>query len=121
MYIASIQTSFSAAHHIRGYKGNCAQIHGHNYRVEVRVASKTVDSTGLSFDFRKLKQITEGVIAHLDHQLLNDLPSFAERNPTAENIAASIYEQIGPELPDHLVLHCVRIWETDDYMVEYRR
>lgn len=121
MYIASIQTSFSAAHSIRGYKGNCSQTHGHNYRVEVRVASQSVDETGLSFDFRKLKQMANGVIEHLDHHMLNDIPFFAEHNPTAENIAAYIYARIEPELPDHLTLDCIRIWETNDYMVEYRR
>lgn len=121
MYIASIRTTFSAAHYIKGYEGNCAQQHGHNYRVEVHVASPTVNDTGLSVDFRKLKHMAVEVVAELDHHMLNDLPFFAENNPTAENIARYIFEQIEPKLPEHLSLHCIRIWETDDYVVEYRK
>jgi 6-pyruvoyltetrahydropterin/6-carboxytetrahydropterin synthase len=120
MYIASIRTAFSAAHCIKGYDGDCAQPHGHNYRVEVHVTSQGVNETGLSVDFRKLKQMANDVVAELDHQMLNDLPFFAEHNPTAENIAGFIFKQIQSKLPDHLSLHCIRIWETDDYMVEYR-
>jgi 6-pyruvoyltetrahydropterin/6-carboxytetrahydropterin synthase len=120
MYIASIRTAFSAAHCIKGYKGNCSQLHGHNYRVEVHVASEAVNEIGLSVDFRNLKQMAHDVVAELDHQMLNDLPCFADRNPTAEHIAAYLFEQIEAKLPEHLSLHCIRLWETDDYMVEYR-
>lgn len=119
MYIASIRTTFSAAHRIEGYEGNCAQPHGHNYRVEVHVAAQGVNETGLSVDFRKLKQMAHAVVAQLDHRMLNDLPFFAEHNPTAENIARYLFDELKGKLPDHLSLHCVRIWETDDYMVEY--
>jgi 6-pyruvoyltetrahydropterin/6-carboxytetrahydropterin synthase len=120
MYIASIQTTFSAAHRIKGYEGDCSQPHGHNYRVEVHVASQTVTDTGMSVDFRELKQMTNKVVAELDHQMLNDLPFFAAHNPTAEHIAAYLFGRIKPKLPAHLSLHCIRVWETDDYMVEYR-
>jgi 6-pyruvoyltetrahydropterin/6-carboxytetrahydropterin synthase len=119
MYIASIQTTFSAAHCIKGYKGDCAKPHGHNYRVEIHVASPVVNDTGMSVDFRKLREIASEVVGELDHTMLNELPFFSKNNPTAENIARYVYEKVKSLLPEHLTLSCIRIWETDESMVEY--
>ena len=76
MYIVSIKTGFSASHRIRGYKGNCSRLHGHNYTVEVNVEADTVNNIGMCIDFRELKKFSNTIISGLDHKNLNDNPVF---------------------------------------------
>ena len=73
MFKAKVIDTFSAAHSLRGYRGDCERLHGHNYRVEVAVASRDLDSMGVVIDFRELKQLVKGVLAGLDHRYLNDI------------------------------------------------
>ena len=119
MFIISIKTDFSAAHHIKGYKGNCSELHGHNYHVEVSVRAHKVNSIGMCVDFRNLKEIAETAISGLDHKNLNVLPFFKEKNPTAEHIAQFIYEKITDNLKGSFSLDSVKVWETDKYAVTY--
>ncbi len=81
-------TKFSAAHVLHGYAGACERIHGHNFEVELEVQRDTLDEVGMAFDFVQLRRMADEVSAGLDHRLLNDVPPFDTRNPTAENIGA---------------------------------
>jgi 6-pyruvoyltetrahydropterin/6-carboxytetrahydropterin synthase len=83
MFELAVELTFSAAHRIEGHPGPCAQLHGHNYRVETTVASERLNDHGMVLDFGDLKQICGQAIAPLDHSFLNDCPAFAEANPTA--------------------------------------
>jgi 6-pyruvoyltetrahydropterin/6-carboxytetrahydropterin synthase len=98
MYQVSIQTSFSAAHSLRNYQGECENLHGHNWKVEVTVASKTLDEAGLTIDFKILKQKTNAIIQQFDHHHLNEIPYFATHNPSSENIAAYLFNQLKESL-----------------------
>ncbi len=89
-----MKKTFAAAHNLRGYKGKCEDLHGHNYKVRVVLAGKELDHVGLLYDFVHLKQVIRGVIASLDHKYLNELPPFDEINPSAENIARHIYDKL---------------------------
>jgi 6-pyruvoyltetrahydropterin/6-carboxytetrahydropterin synthase len=120
MYTVSIKTDFSAAHSIRGYQGDCSRLHGHNYTVEVKVNADSVDKIGMCVDFRELKKITKETIKVIDHTNLNDNPFFKENNPTAENIARFIFEEIKTRIKGKLSLDSVTVWESDDYAVTYR-
>lgn len=120
MYTISIRTDFSAAHSIRGYEGDCSQIHGHNYRVEVQVKADKVNNIGMCLDFRELKKITTKTISIIDHTNLNDNPFFKENNPTAENIARFIFHRIKKRIKGKLSLYSITVWESDDYSVTYR-
>jgi len=119
MFIISIKTDFSAAHSIKGYKGNCSQLHGHNYKVEVNVKADKANKIGMCIDFRKLKKVSKNVINCLDHKNLNDISFFKKNNPTAESIAKFIYEKTKKELKGKLYLYSVKVWETDEYAVTY--
>ena len=98
MYELSVETHFSAAHHLRGYDGKCADQHGHNWNVEVFVAGKKLNNMGILVDFRLLKEMVREVIGTLDHADLNHLAPFEKTNPTSENIARFICDKLSVKL-----------------------
>lgn len=111
--------SFSAAHQIRGHQGGCQNLHGHNYRVRVFVRSRELDALGMVIDFADLKKIVAAVVDPFDHQYLNDIPPFNERNTTAELLSQYIFEEIGGRLPAGRELTRVEVWETDSSCAVY--
>ena len=92
--------AFAAAHHLRGYAGECSRQHGHNWEVEISLRCSALDERGLSIDFRLAREALAEVLGKLDHRDLNTLEAFQESNPTSENIARHIYTQIATRLPD---------------------
>jgi 6-pyruvoyltetrahydropterin/6-carboxytetrahydropterin synthase len=123
MYEVSVDETFAAAHNLRGYKGKCEDLHGHNYKVRVTLAGKEVDSVGLLYDFVHLKQVIQSVIRSLDHKYLNELSPFDVVNPSAENIAKYIYDQTAKQLhqtPNGAGVSSITVWETDVTAVTYR-
>jgi len=98
MYELSIKTHFSAAHHLRGYNGKCADLHGHNWEVEVFVAGKKLNKTGMLVDFSLLKEMVKEILCGLDHVDLNQLAPFKTTNPTSENIARFVCDQLSAKL-----------------------
>ncbi len=123
MYEVSVDETFAAAHNLRGYKGKCENLHGHNYKVRVTLSGKEVDSVGLLYDFVHLKQVIQSVIRSLDHKYLNELPPFDVLNPSAENIARYIYDQSAKQLhqaPNGAEVSSITVWESDVTAATYR-
>src|ERR1700751_4766242 len=123
MYEVYVDETFAAAHNLRGYKGKCEDLHGHNYKVRVTLAGKEVDSVGLLYDFVHLKQVIQSVIKALDHKYLNELKPFDVLNPSAENIARHIYEETAKQLkqtPNGAAVASITVWETDVTAGGYR-
>jgi len=98
IYEVYVKTHFSAAHALRGYSGDCARTHGHNWIIEVYVRCRELDNIGIGIDFRDIKQTVEEVLEGLDHFNLNELDAFQDINPTSENIARFLYKEIGKKL-----------------------
>ena len=98
IYEVYVKTHFSAAHALRGYPGDCARTHGHNWIIEVYVKCRELDDIGIGVDFRDIKKAVKDVLSGLDHFDLNELPAFKEENPTSENIAKYLYREIGKVL-----------------------
>jgi 6-pyruvoyltetrahydropterin/6-carboxytetrahydropterin synthase len=119
MFKAKVVHSFSAAHRLREYQGDCERLHGHNYRVEVVVSSPSLDAQGIVMDFRELKRLLKGALQELDHQYLNDLAPFGEQNPSAENIAKHLYETLSPLIREPVRLSEVVVWENDASCIAY--
>jgi 6-pyruvoyltetrahydropterin/6-carboxytetrahydropterin synthase len=117
MFEVLIEDTFDAAHCLRGYPGNCERLHGHTYRVQVFVRSKSLDDQGMSVDFRKVKAELVSILMVLDHQYLNDLPAFREANPSAENIAKFVHDGMSAGFPG--LVHRVTVWETPTSAVTY--
>lgn len=121
MYELAITRRFAAAHQLREYRGKCENIHGHTFKVEIRVRARKLDRIGLAIDFRELKEIADRVLAGYDHQLLNELPEFRKQNPSSENLARSIYRRMQGELRGTgATMSEVTVWESEDSAATYR-
>ena len=121
MYNLSIETNFSAAHHIKGHEGSCRRLHGHNWKIKVDVSAEKLNKIGIALDFQHLQDLTREVLKQFDHQYINEMPPFTDMNPTAENLARYIYEQIEGKLPEGIKMRKVSLWEGEKYCVEYNR
>ncbi|MEI6212842.1 MAG: 6-carboxytetrahydropterin synthase QueD [Desulfuromonadales bacterium] len=120
MYMLTIKTSFAAAHNLVNYQGDCENLHGHNWKVEVTVTAKTLDKSGLGIDFKVLKREAGIVINELDHKYLNDNPAFKELSPSSENISRYLYEKISERLNnDNIKVDSVTVWESDNASARY--
>jgi 6-pyruvoyltetrahydropterin/6-carboxytetrahydropterin synthase len=117
MFELLVEDRFEAAHCLRGYQGNCERLHGHSYRVQVCIRAPELGDLGMALDFRILRAELRAALADLDHALINDLPDFAETNPTAENLAQFIYARLKQKLGASL--HKVTMWETDSAAAAY--
>ncbi len=120
MYQVSVEQHFDAAHFLRGYRGRCEALHGHRFRVVVRVKASAVDDIGMAYDFTELKRHLWDILSRLDHTCLNDVPPFDKINPSSENIAATIYNELQPKLAKAPVsLTGVEVWESPQSGVAY--
>ncbi|HXG67570.1 MAG TPA: 6-carboxytetrahydropterin synthase QueD [Blastocatellia bacterium] len=121
MYEVMIEEEFSAAHALRGYRGKCENLHGHNWKVEVYVRGERLDEVGMLVDFTELKAVTREVMRYLDHQNLNELKPFdRELNPSSEHIAGFILHQVGQKINNGRVkVYKVRVWETPSTSATY--
>ena len=120
MYEVSIKQSFSAAHILEEIGGNCENLHGHNFTVEVSISSHELKDAGILIDFRVLKEWTEEILNELDHKYLNEIDYFKNVNPSAENIAKFIYDSIKERVQCHnLDVSRVTVWESEDARVTY--
>ena len=120
MYQISVEQDFDAAHFLRGYQGKCEALHGHRFRVVVKVAASRVDHIGMAYDFMELKRRLGDILSRFDHTCLNDVLPFDKINPSSENIAATIYNELQPKLADAPVsLACVEVWESPQSGVAY--
>jgi 6-pyruvoyltetrahydropterin/6-carboxytetrahydropterin synthase len=127
--LVSRRESFNAAHQLRDPHlsdednqrlfGKCANLHGHNYVLEVVVAGEVDQATGYVLDLKRLSDvICLRVIQDVDHRNLNtDVPWLEGRIPTAENLALMIWERLRSEFREGL-LRSVRLWETDKNWAE---
>ncbi len=111
---------FAAAHRLHGYDGDCAKLHGHNWKVEVHVAGDQLDEVGMVLDFKQIKRHAKAVIAELDHTYLNDHPWFQQRNPTAENLAVFLFERLSERInTDSCQVEAITVWENERNCVTY--
>jgi 6-pyruvoyltetrahydropterin/6-carboxytetrahydropterin synthase len=127
--LVSRREAFNAAHQLRDpglseaenrrLYDKCANLHGHNYVLEVVVAGEIDPATGYVLDLKQLSDvISRQVIEHVDHRNLNtDVPWLEGVIPTAENLAVAFWERIRSELPSGS-LRSVRLWETDKNWAE---
>ena len=120
MYDLMVEADFSAAHQLRGYKGKCEDLHGHNWRVQIVVSSDKLNEIGIVLDFHELKEISREVILPLDHSFLNDVFPFTEINPSSENIAKWIYDSLKKKLQiKNCMISSVTVWENDSSSATY--
>lgn len=121
MYTISVEQHFDAAHYLRGYQGKCEALHGHRFCVVARLEAIQLDDIGMAYDFTLLKQHLGEIIGRFDHTCLNDVSPFDEVNPSSENIATTIYQELRPKLAGTPVsIACIEVWESPQSGVSYR-
>jgi len=115
-----IERNFSSAHQLRGYKGKCENLHGHNYKIEIYARGRELDNVGLLVDFVELKAAADEVVTYLDHRNINELPPFDELQPSAENLAKYVLERVSKRVSDDRVqIYKVRCFETPTSVATY--
>ncbi len=120
MYHISVEQHFDAAHFLRGYQGKCEALHGHRFRVVVKIIASGLDDIGLAYDFAELKRYVADILSRFDHTCLNDVPPFDKINPSSENIASTVYNELQPKLAGAPVsISCVEVWESPQTGVVY--
>ena len=120
MYKLKIITSFAAAHCLINYQGDCENLHGHNWKVEVMVTAGELDKAGLGIDFKILKRETNLLLKTLDHKYLNELPPFMDTSPSSENLARYIYGELSLKLNNaNIKVETVTVWESDFASASY--
>lgn len=120
MYELKVITHFSAAHQLRDFQGACEDLHGHNWKIEVYVTSDGLDEAGVVIDFKILKKHVEGILETLDHKFLNELEPFKTRNPSSENIARYVAEQLAALVQNKGVrVSRVTAWESESACATY--
>ena len=117
-----IERHFSSAHQLRGYKGKCENLHGHNYKIEIYARGQELNNIGLLIDFVDLKRAADQIVKYLDHRNINELPPFdVELNPSAENLAKFILEWVAERVGDERVeVYKVRCYETPTSVATYQ-
>jgi len=117
-----IERNFSSAHQLRGYKGKCENLHGHNYKIEIYARGNELNNIGLLVDFVELKQAADDLVTYVDHKNLNELEPFvAEQNPSAENVARFFLEKLASKINDARVqIYKVRCFETPTSVATYQ-
>ena len=116
MYKMKVSAHFSAAHSLREYDGPCKNLHGHNYKLEVKLKGTELNELGMLVDYKVVKDIVSKVLSVLDHEYLNDIPPFDTVNPTSENIAKYLYTELKKNLE---MVYCVTVFESDGQGVSY--
>ena len=120
MYHISVEQDFDAAHFLRGYQGKCEAVHGHRFRVVVTVKASAVNDIGIAYDFTELKGHLRDILSRFDHTCLNDVPPFDRINPSSENIATTVYNELHPRLAGVPVsISSVEVWESPQSRVVY--
>jgi 6-pyruvoyltetrahydropterin/6-carboxytetrahydropterin synthase len=119
MFEVSVAEGFVATHQLRLLDGTWEPLHRHNWRVTATFAGPKLGQAGVLLDFESIRGRMGQLLATLHDHKLNDLAMFVSRNPSAENVAVHIAEQLGRNLPDGVRLRCVEVEEAPGCVVRF--
>ncbi len=117
MYEVRVTSKFSSAHNLRNYKGRCENLHGHTWKVEVCLRGKELNSDGFLCDFTEIKKELNSCLDRYDHGYINEITPFDKVNPTAENLAYTIFQELNGKMKS---LFEVTVWESEDARAVFR-
>ena len=113
IYEIYVKDYFAAAHALKGYDGNCSNMHGHNWIVEAYIQCTKLNKLGIGVDFRDVKSVVKDVLSKLDHTTLNDVAEFGSINPTSENLSKFLYTELSRRLnTKHIKVRKVMVIES---------
>lgn len=114
-----VETTFSAAHALR-FRGGREPVHGHDFRVTVRIGGGDLDADGLLFDFHEVERHLGEIVAPFRSRDLNATPPFDRVNPSAEEIARHIASSLSARLPATAAVLSVRVTEAPGCAATFR-
>ena len=122
MYYIFAEGHLSSAHQLRGYEGKCENLHGHNWQIKVCVKTKKLNEIGLAIDFKILKKYLHDLLDTLDHKNINtEIEYFKTINPTAENIAFYLYNEMKKLIAnENVYMENIQVWETPTSSAIYK-
>jgi 6-pyruvoyltetrahydropterin/6-carboxytetrahydropterin synthase len=113
VYEIYVTDYFAAAHFLRGYNGNCSNLHGHNWKVEAYIQCTKLNKLGIGVDFRDVKKVVKSVLKGLDHTNLNEVTQFESINPTSENISRFLYNELSQRLnTEYIKVKKIMVFES---------
>ncbi len=119
MYEVLVEKRFSSAHYLRNYHGQDEPLHGHNWRVQVKYQGLTlIEPEQYLVDFVEVEEALEMVLLKIDYKNINAVPPFDRINPSAENIARWICEELQERILKPAP-SCVTVWETESGAASY--
>ncbi len=119
-YTLKVVSDFASAHTLRDYPGACSRMHGHNWKVEAEVEASSLDDVGMGIDFKAIRRQVRELTDILDHRYLNEIEPFDQINPTAENIAAFLFQGLARALNNERIrVKALTLWETERACVRY--
>jgi len=121
MFELKIVKHFSAAHQLKMVGDKCENLHGHNWKIEVYVAGKSLNDAGVLMDFGEIKQHVSEIMKELDHKFLNELDYFNDNNPpSSENIASYIANSLQAMIKEpEINVSRVTAWESENASATY--
>ena len=119
MFTVSVETSFRAPHQLTLPDGSKEPVHSHDWLVNVDVGSATLNNMGVVMDFRRLRAMVDNIVAEFDSKVLNEFSYLQQTNPSAENVAIYIYEELKPKLPKGVKLRSIRVVEEPGCSAKY--
>jgi len=116
-----VTDEFEAAHALVGDFGPATRLHGHTYRVEVRIESREIDETATFYDLGSLRSGLRSVLESIHYRNLNEVEDMGGTNTTAEAVSRYIAKKLSPELRDRgIVAIKVTVWESSASFASYR-
>jgi 6-pyruvoyltetrahydropterin/6-carboxytetrahydropterin synthase len=120
MWEISTETVVAAAHQLRLAPGEGERLHGHNWRIKATVRAAELDSRGFVMDFNELGPALRAIVEPYEHVFLNEIAPFDDLNPTAENIARVVFQNLSAKVNDARVrVLSIEIWENDTCAARY--
>ena len=119
MFELVVEKTIACAHYLREYPGACARLHGHNYTVRVLLRGTTLNAAGLLVDFSEVKRAVMPLLERFDHQTLNDISPFDTLNPSTENFAKVLADELVRHDFGLARVHAVQVQETPTQWAVY--
>jgi 6-pyruvoyltetrahydropterin/6-carboxytetrahydropterin synthase len=111
MFTVKVETHFWASHQLTLPDGSKEPMHRHNWAVTAKVGCDKLDSMGLVMDFIQLQVMVKEITSRFTDDQLGSIDYFQRNNPSAENVAKYIFEQLEPKLPGRVKLQSIKVVE----------
>src|SRR5262245_25613380 len=121
VFEVGITDEFEAAHSLTGDFGPATRVHGHTYKVEVRIEGRDIGASAALFDIGRLRTDLRSILSEMHYRNLNELPALKDINTTAEAVARHIFDRLAVGLRTAgLIGLKVTVWESSSAFASYR-